>query len=61
MSKIKDTIEQIVSCDYCYGVGWEYYGNDEDWNIDPCVCNLYSIPADEIMDYHQLFKTKENA
>jgi len=61
MGQFKDNLLSVLSCQTCYGQGWLYYGNEEDWNIDPCECNLYSVPADEIMEYHQLFKTKENA
>ncbi len=58
---MKRAIEEIISCDFCYGKGWLYYGNEDNYNVDPCECNLYSIDYETIMDYHQLFRTKENA
>ena len=61
MGKFKNTLMDILACDLCYGKGWLYVGNNEDFEVYTCECNLYSVPADEIMEYHQLFKTKENA
>jgi uncharacterized protein YbaR (Trm112 family) len=61
MGKFKNTLMDILACDLCYGKGWLYVGNNEDFDVYTCDCNLYSVPSDEIMEYHQLFKTKENA
>jgi uncharacterized protein YbaR (Trm112 family) len=61
MGKFKNTLMEILTCNICNGKGWLYYGNNEDFDVYTCECNLYSVPADEIMEYHQLFKTKENA
>jgi uncharacterized protein YbaR (Trm112 family) len=61
MGKFKNTLMDILACDLCYGKGWLYVGNNEDFDVYTCDCNSYSVPADEIMEYHQLFKTKENA
>ena len=52
---------EILAHNDCYGKGWLYYGNNKDFDVYACECNLYSVPADEIMEYHQLFRTKENA
>jgi hypothetical protein len=61
MGKFKNALIEILAHDECYGKGWLYYGNNDDFDVYACECNLYSVPADEIMEYHQLFKTKENA
>jgi len=61
MGKFKNTLMEIIACDNCYGAGWLYYGDNNAWDVEACVCNLYSVPADEIMEYHELFRTKENA
>jgi hypothetical protein len=61
MGKVKENLMGILSHDLCYGKGWLYYGDEDNFDIAPCDCNLYSTPYDEIMDYHQLFTTRENA
>ena len=61
MGKFKDTLMDILSCDFCYGQGWQLTGNAIDYDVWACSCNTYNVPADEIMEYHILFKTKENA
>jgi hypothetical protein len=61
MGKFKESITTILTCSWCYGQGWQFVGNDVDYDVWACECNPYNIPADEIQEYHQLFKTKENA
>jgi hypothetical protein len=61
MGKFKESITNILTCGWCYGQGWQYVGNDVDYDVWSCECNPYNIPADEILEYHQLFRTKENA
>ena len=61
MGKFKESITTILTCQYCYGQGWQFAGNEEDYDLWACECNPYNIPADEIQEYHHLFKTKENA
>ena len=46
MSKIKTLIDEIKNCDTCYGQGWLYYGNDEMYVIEACLCNPESIEVD---------------
>jgi len=61
MGKVKNAIMDILACDMCYGQGWQFAGNEIDYDVWACECNSYNIPADEIQEYHQLFNTKENA
>ena len=61
MGKFKNTLMEILTHDECYGAGWIFTGNAIDYDVWACECNTYNIPADEIQEYHQLFKTKENA
>ena len=61
MGKFKESIVGVLTCSSCYGNGWQFTGNDIDYDLWACECNPYNIPADEIQEYHQLFKTKENA
>ena len=61
MGKFKNTLMEILAHDECYGAGWIFTGNAIDYDVWACECNSYNIPADEIQEYHQLFKTKENA
>ena len=42
-------------CSMCYGEGYLYYGGQEDYNIEPCDCNL----SDELFD-GSLFTNGEN-
>ena len=46
MGKFKNTLMDILACDLCYGKGWLYVGNNEDFDVYTCDCNLYSVPAD---------------
>ena len=46
MSKIKTLIDEIKNCETCYGQGWLYYGNDEMYDIEACLCNPESIEVD---------------
>jgi len=61
MAKVKEMLSTILTCSYCYGQGWQFVRNDVDFDVWACGCNPYNIPADEVMAYHELFKTKENA
>ena len=61
MGKFKNTLMEILAHDECYGAGWLFTGNALDYDVWACECNTYNIPADEIQEYDQLFKTKENA
>jgi hypothetical protein len=49
MAKMKTLYTEITTCDLCYGTGWLYFGNGEDFDTESCDCNP-----------HQLFITKEN-
>jgi hypothetical protein len=61
MGKFKNALIQILAHDECYGKGWIYVGNNDNFDVYTCECNVYAVPADEIMEYHELFRTKENA
>ena len=34
---------EIKNCQMCFGQGWLYYGNDEMYDIEACVCNPDSL------------------
>jgi len=38
-------------CSTCYGKGYLFYGDNEDYNIDPCDCVVNNVG--------QLFTTQE--
>jgi hypothetical protein len=61
MGKLKNAIIEILNHGDCYGQGWQFAGNDIDYDVWACECNPYNIPADEIYNYNALFTTKENA
>lgn len=46
MSKIKTLIDEIKNCEMCFGQGYLYYGNDEMYDIEACLCNPESIEVD---------------
>lgn len=48
MSKIKRLLEEISNCDTCFGNGYLYYGDEETFDVEPCLCNPESLE-------HQLF------
>lgn len=52
MAKVKEALSEILECSNCNGYGWLYWGNGVDfYDSEACECNLYSIPADEILDW----------
>jgi hypothetical protein len=40
MGNLLDII--AIACDECDGAGFLFYGNDEDFSVEPCSC----VPAD---------------
>ncbi len=47
ISRENDNGEEILlyyieGGDTCYGKGWLFYGGNEDYNVEPCDCNLNS-------------------
>jgi hypothetical protein len=47
MSKIKTLLDEIANCETCYGQGWLYYGDNESYDLDPCLCNPNSLYVGE--------------
>ena len=46
MSKIKNAIDEILNCEFCYGhgfTGWSDYRSGE-FEIEDCQCNPYGLP-----------------
>ncbi len=39
MAKMKEYIDNIKACSMCWGQGFLYYGNEEMYDIDTCICN----------------------
>jgi hypothetical protein len=40
MGKIKDLITDVITipCDDCNGVGFIFFGNENDFDVEPCDC-----------------------
>ena len=39
MSKMKELYTQIFECDTCLGQGWQFFGNETDYDVEACECN----------------------
>ena len=39
MSNMKQLLEEIANCDTCFGNGFLYYGDEETFDIEACLCN----------------------
>jgi hypothetical protein len=39
MSKMKELYTQIFECDTCNGQGWQFFGNETDYDVEACECN----------------------
>jgi len=35
----KQLLEKIANCDTCFGNGFLYYGDEETFDIEACICN----------------------
>ncbi len=49
MAMMKTLMTEIENCEQCYGQGWHFWAQGEDFDTESCDCNP-----------HQLFITKEN-
>ena len=50
MSKLDYALKLIANCDFCNGVGVQYWTNGEDFDFEDCICNPYSLILDESGD-----------
>ncbi len=46
MSKMKSLLDEIKNCETCFGNGWLYYGDEETYDIEACLCNPESLEID---------------
>ena len=52
MAKVKQALSEILNHELCNGFGWWYWADGKDeYHVESCECNPYSIPADEILDW----------
>lgn len=51
MAKVKEALSEILSHDACYGYGWQFITNGDDYDVWACECNPYNIPADDLVDW----------
>jgi len=57
MSKMKQALENILTCELCGGKGYNYWGNGEDYDIENCICNPYGLILDgEEIIYSELIE-----
>ena len=54
MGKLKNAIIEILNHGDCYGQGWQFAGNDIDYDVWACECNPYALSADEVMEWKGL-------
>lgn len=39
MGKLKEIYTQILECETCNGEGWQFFGNETDYDVEACECN----------------------
>jgi hypothetical protein len=39
MGRMKELYTQILECETCNGQGWEFFGNETDYDVQACDCN----------------------
>jgi hypothetical protein len=49
MGEVKSVLMEIQFCEICKGQGWNYFGNEIEFDVEVCECNP-----------HKLFITQEN-
>jgi hypothetical protein len=47
MDKLELALRLIASCTLCEGRGYDYWSNGEDFDAEPCQCNIYDIILDD--------------
>lgn len=47
MDKLEYALRQIANCNSCYGKGYIGWSNGEDYDMEDCECNPYSLILDE--------------
>lgn len=43
MSNMKNYLETILDCSDCYGQGFIFWGNGEDFDVEACDCNPHNL------------------
>jgi hypothetical protein len=51
MAKVKEALSAILSHDACYGYGWIFNGNNQDYDLETCECNPHAISPDDLIDW----------
>ena len=68
MDKLEYALSLIAKCDLCNGEGFQYWGNEEDFDFETCICNIYELILDEdgsvlwdngLLSEPELFNTAE--
>jgi hypothetical protein len=39
MGRMKELYTQILECETCNGQGWQFFGNETDYDVEACDCN----------------------
>jgi hypothetical protein len=39
MGRMKELYTQILECENCNGQGWQFFGNETDYDVEACDCN----------------------
>ena len=39
MGRMKELYTQILECETCNGQGWQFFGNQTDYDTEACDCN----------------------
>ncbi len=40
---MKSLLDEIKNCLTCFGNGWLYYGDEENFDLEACSCNPESV------------------
>ncbi len=47
MDKLEYALRQIANCNLCNGRGYDFWSNGEDFDTEPCECNIYDLILDD--------------
>jgi len=47
MSYMKNALDEILNCPICFGLGYQGWANDVDFEFDFCECNPYNLIIEE--------------
>jgi hypothetical protein len=47
MDKLEIALNLIAKCDLCNGKGYQYWGDNDNYEFESCPCNVYDLILDD--------------